>query len=52
MERARRTAILDPEQSFRHRRRREAVRAYYAGGHHLHGGAVGSNDAGNDSTPA
>ena len=52
MERARRTAILDPEQSLRHRRRREAVRAYYAGGHHLHGGAVGPNDAGNDSTPA
>ena len=37
MDRARRAAALDAEQAGRHRRRREGVRAYYAGGHHLHG---------------
>ena len=37
MERARRVAALDAAQAARHRRRREGVRAYYAGGHHLHG---------------
>ena len=35
MDRARRVAALDAEQAARHRRRREAVRAYYAGGCHL-----------------
>ena len=35
MERARRVAALDAEQAASHRRRREGVRAYYAGGHHL-----------------
>ena len=34
MERARRVAALDVEQAARHRRRREGVRAYYAGGYH------------------
>ena len=37
MERAKRVAGLDAEQAARHRRRREGVRAYYAGGHHLRG---------------
>ena len=36
MDRARRAAALDAGQAARHRRRREGVRAYYAGGHHLH----------------
>ena len=36
MDRARRVAALDAEQAARHRRRREGVRTYYAGGHHLH----------------
>ena len=35
MDRARRVASLDAEQATCHRRRREGVRAYYAGGHHL-----------------
>ena len=35
MERARQTATADTGQSFRNRRRRDAVRAYYAGGQHL-----------------
>ncbi len=35
MERARQTATADTGQSFRNRRRRDAVRAYYAGGRHL-----------------
>ena len=35
MDRARHEAGLDVEQAARHRRRREAVRAYYSGGHHL-----------------
>lgn len=37
MDRARRIAALDAEQAARHRRRREGVRAYYAGRHHLCG---------------
>ncbi len=37
MERARRVAAPDAGQAARHRRRREGVRAYYAGGHHLRG---------------
>ena len=37
MDRARRIAALDAGQWARHRRRRESVRAYYAGGHHLDG---------------
>ena len=40
MDRARRMAGLDAERSASHRRRREAVRAYYAGGLHLHGGTL------------
>ena len=36
MDRARRVAALDDERAAHHRRRREGVRAYYAGGHHLH----------------
>ena len=35
MDRARRIAALDAERAARHRRRREAVRAYYADGRHL-----------------
>ena len=35
MERARRMAAMDTEQVGRHRQRRDAVRAYYAGGRHL-----------------
>ena len=35
MDRARRTAAIGSEESARFRRRRETVRAYYAGGHHL-----------------
>ena len=35
MERARETAVTDPERLAHHRRRRDAVRAYYAGGSHL-----------------
>ena len=35
MERARKMAAANAEQSGRHRRRQVAVRAYYAGGHHL-----------------
>jgi len=35
MERARQTATADTGQSLRNRRRRDAVRAYYAGGQHL-----------------
>ena len=35
MERARQTATADTGQSFRNRQRRDAVRAYYAGGQHL-----------------
>ena len=37
MDRARRVAALDAEQATRHRRRREGVRAYYAGRHHING---------------
>ena len=40
MERARRIAARDAGQWARHRRRRESVRAYYAGGHHLDGGSL------------
>ena len=35
MDRAKRVAALDAGQATRHRQRREGVRAYYAGGHHL-----------------
>ena len=49
MERARRGAALDTEQAVRHRRRREDVRSYYAGGHHLDGRNRPSNDAVTDS---
>ena len=35
MERVRQTATADTGQSFRNRQRRDAVRAYYAGGQHL-----------------
>ena len=45
MERARRVAALDDGQAARHRRRREGVRAYYAGRHHLDGRNGPSNDA-------
>ena len=37
IDRGRRVAAIDPEQASRWRRRREAVRAYYAGGRHLDG---------------
>ena len=47
MDRARRVAALDDEQAARYRRRREGVRAYYAGGHHLDNLVRPSNDAGN-----
>ena len=40
MDRARRVAAITPEQLAYRQRRREAVRAWYAGGHHLEGGAV------------
>ena len=49
MARARRVAALDVEQATRHRRRREGVRSYYAGGHHLDGRNWPSNDAVTDS---
>ena len=39
MDRARRIAVADAGQWARHRRRRESVRTYYAGGHHLDGRA-------------
>ena len=48
MDRARRIAVLDAEQAARHRRRREGVRAYYAGGHHLDRRTGPSNNAGTD----
>ena len=48
MERARRVAALDAEQAARQRRRREGVRAYYVGGHHLDNRVRPSNDAGNE----
>ena len=35
MDRARRVATLDASQAVRHRRRRDGVRAYFAGDHHL-----------------
>ena len=43
MERARRIAALDVERAARHRRRREGVRAYYAGRHHINGCNQDSN---------
>jgi len=49
MDRARRVAALDVEQTARHRRRREGVRTYYAGRHHLDGRNGPSNDAVTDS---
>ncbi|MDE0456574.1 MAG: hypothetical protein OXI15_04710, partial [Chromatiales bacterium] len=49
MDRARRAAALDAEQAGQHRRRREGVRAYYAGGHHLDGRNGSSNNAVTDS---
>ena len=48
MNRARRVAGLDAAQATRYRRRREGVRAYYAGGHHRDGHTEPSNDAGID----
>ena len=45
MDRARRVAALDADEAARHRRRREGVRAYYAGRHHLDGRNGPSNDA-------
>ena len=51
MDRARRVAVLDAEQAAHHRRRREAVRAYYVGGDHLGGRNGTSSDVGVDTAP-
>ena len=45
MDRARRVAVLDADHAARYRRRREGVRAYYAGGYHLDSRNGPSNDA-------
>ena len=50
MDHARRVAILDAGQAALHRRCREAVRAYYAGGHHVDSRTGSSNDTGTDRT--
>ena len=51
MERARRVAALDADEAALHRRRREGVRAYYAGGHHLGRPNGASSDVGTDTAP-
>ena len=52
MDRARRVAGLDAAQATRHRRCREAVRAYYAGGHHLDGCVTRATGSGSDTETA